>query len=179
MPDSLGRKRQQPAPESYFHIGIVVTDLEAAMARFSDALGITFAQPATFHIPILEDPLPHEWDLVAAFSMTQPPYYELIQAAGDGITSRTHAGKILYFAVWEPDMAKRMEELDRLKIGIDAKFRMEAKKPPFALITKPDLVGTRIEYVDISDKTAIEEWVKTGKFPGGIGAQRQAIPRKP
>ncbi len=170
------RMTNSQMPDSYFHIGMIVPDLEKAVARFSDVLGIRFAEPATFHIPCLEDPEAHEGQLVAAFSMTKPPYYELIQAAGNGITSAALAGRILYFACWETDMAGRLQKLKSQGVGLGALFRMDPKSTPFAMITKPDLFGTRIEYVDVSDKPAIEEWVRTGKFPGGIGAtQRRTI----
>jgi quinol monooxygenase YgiN/catechol 2,3-dioxygenase-like lactoylglutathione lyase family enzyme len=159
------------APASYFHIGVVVPDLEQAIARYSDVLGIKFAEPATFNIPRLEDPDPHPGTLVAAFSMTQPPYYELIQAAGNGIISASNAGRILYFACWEADMAGRLARLKKQKVGVDALFRMDAVSPPFAMITAPDLLGARIEYVDESDRAPIEEWARTGKYPGGIGQQ--------
>lgn len=163
-------------PLSYFHVGIIVPDLESAIARYSDVFDIQFTDPATFQIPYLEDPEPHDGQLVAAFSRTQPPYYELIQASGNGITSEALAGNILYFGVWETDMAGRLRKLQSQGIGMDALFKMDAHSAPFAMITKPYLMGARIEYVDVSDKEAIEEWVRTGKFPGGIGAtQRQAV----
>lgn len=158
-----------PTARSFFHSGVVVPDLERAVACFSDVLGIRFTEPATFDVPRLEDPNPHPFELVAAFSMTAPPYYELIQAKGDGIISVANAGRILYFGVWESDMGGRLEKLRRQGIGLDALFRMDADSPPFAMITAPDLLGARIEYVDYSDKGPIEEWVRTGKFPGGIG----------
>ncbi len=63
----------------------------------------------------------------------------------------------------------RLATLRAQKVGIDALFRMDAESPPFAMITAPDLSGARIEYVDIADKGPIEEWVRTGRFPGGIG----------
>jgi len=157
-------------PASFFHSGIIVPDLEKAISRFSDVLGIKFTEPATFRIPCLQDPKPHPGTLVAAFSMTAPPYYELIQASGDGITSITNGGKILYFGIWESDMARRLEELEKFQIGWDALFRMGPQETPYAMITKPDLLGARIEYVSEDDRGPIEEWVKTGKFPGGIGA---------
>src|ERR1700693_4971678 len=136
-------------PPSYFHVGIIVPDLKSAIARYSNILGIRFTDPATFHIPYLEDPEPHDGRLVAAFSMTQPPYYELIQASGNGITSKALAGHILYFGVWETDMACRLTKLQEQGIGMDALFKMDAGSPPFAMITKPDLMGARIEYVDV------------------------------
>ena len=101
--------------------------------------------------------------------MTPPPYYELIQAKGDGIISPAQAGKILYFALWESDMGGRLERLRRQGIGIDALFRPDADSPPFAMITAPDLLGARIEYVDEVDREPIEEWVRTGRYPGGVG----------
>lgn len=159
----------QKQPQPLFHIGIVVPDLEQAMARFSEVLGVKFAEPATFHIPCLEDPNPQAGQLVASFSMTGPPYYELIQAAGDGIISVANAGKILYFALWESDMAGRIEALQKQNIGLETLFRMDEKTPPFSMITKPDLMGVRIEYVEDTAREAIEEWARTGKYPGGIG----------
>ena len=124
-------------PPSYFHIGVVVPDLAAAVAHYSDVLGIRFTEPATFKVPRLEDPEPHPGELVAAFSMTEPPYYELIQAAGDGIIAARNAGRILYFGAWEADMAGRLATLRAKKVGIDALFRMDADSPPFAMITAP------------------------------------------
>ena len=66
-------------------------------------------------------------------------------------------------------MAGRLAALRAQKVGVAALFRMDADSPPFAMITAPDLSGARIEYVDIADKRPIEEWVRTGRFPGGIG----------
>ena len=126
---------------SFFHVGVVVEDLAAAVDRFSEVLGVKFTEPATFHVPCLEDPDPHPFDLVAVYSMTAPPYYELIQAQGDGICSIKNAGQLLYCAVWELDMAHRLKSLEKQGIGLEATFRKDPHSPPFAMITKPDLLG--------------------------------------
>jgi quinol monooxygenase YgiN len=156
-------------PPSFFHVGIIVPDLEAAVAHYSDVLQIPFAEPATFKIPVCEDPDPHPFDLTAAFSMTEPPYYELIQASGDGICSAANAGSILYYGVWETDMAGRIDHLAERGIKLDAAFKMGPDEVPYSMITTPDLSGARIEYVGIEALEPIEEWVRTGRFPGGIG----------
>ena len=156
-------------PMSFFHVGIVVPDLDKAVAQYTDVLGIEFTEPAVFSVPRLEDPEPHPFELTAVFSRTEPPYYELIQAAGDGIVSAEQAGKILYYGVWETDMAARLEQLRAQDVGIDALFRLDADSTPFAIITAPDLAGARLEYVGIDDVGPIEEWVRTGRYPGGIG----------
>lgn len=156
-------------PPSFFHVGIVVPDLDHAVARYSDVLGIEFTEPAVFDIPRLEDPDPHPFKLTAVFSRTEPPYYELIQAEGGGIVSVANAGKILYYGCWEPDMAGRLAKLRAQGVGLDALFRVDAESAPFAMITAPDLLGARIEYVGVDSVGPIEEWVRTGTFPGGIG----------
>jgi catechol 2,3-dioxygenase-like lactoylglutathione lyase family enzyme len=160
---------EQTRATSYFHVGIIVPDLSAAIARYEEVLGIRFTEPATLRVPCIEDPNPHEGELVSAYSMTEPPYYELLQAAGDGITSLKLAGTILYYGVWEPDMAGRLKRLEQQKIRLDAQFKMDANSLPFAMITEPVLMGARIEYVDVSNKDVIEEWVRTGRVPPGIG----------
>lgn len=157
------------APPSFFHVGIVVPDLDAAVARYSDVLGIEFTEPAVFDVPRLEDPDPHPFKLTAVFSMTEPPYYELIQAEGDGIVSAAQAGNILYYGCWEPDMGGLLERLRSRGVGVDAVFRTDAESDPFAVITAPDLMGARIEYVGLDSVEPIDEWVRTGRYPGGIG----------
>ncbi|WP_327709233.1 VOC family protein [Streptomyces sp. NBC_00464] len=154
-------------PESCFHVGVVVPDLAEAVEQYSKRFGIEFSEPATFEIPYLEQGgqgAPGK--MTAAFSRTAYPQYELIQADGDGITSVEHAGKVLYYGVWERDMATRVKELEAAGVGVDAYFRPAAGETPFALITAPDLQGVRIEYVDIADKPAMDEWVNTGRYPG-------------
>ncbi len=154
-----------PAPPSFFHTGHVVADLDKAVARYSDVLGISFTEPHVFDVPRLEDPYPHPFKLTAVFSRTEPPYYELIQAEGEGIVSAAQVGKILYYGCWETDMAGRLEQLRAQRVGVDAVFRPAAGATPFAIITAADLLGARIEYVGIEDASPIEEWVRTGRYP--------------
>jgi quinol monooxygenase YgiN/catechol 2,3-dioxygenase-like lactoylglutathione lyase family enzyme len=155
---------------TFFHTGIVVPDLEQAVAYYHDNFGIAFTEPGIFHIPRLEDPDPHEWELTAVLSRTEPPYLELIQAAGDGITGIDKCGQILYHGYWESDMAARWEWLNTDGPGVDAAFRMDADSPPFSIITAPDPYGNRIEYVGTAAADPLTEWARTGVLPTGIGA---------
>jgi quinol monooxygenase YgiN/catechol 2,3-dioxygenase-like lactoylglutathione lyase family enzyme len=156
-------------PASFFHIGVVVPDLERACARYREVLGLEFTDPAVFDVPCLEDPDPHPFKLTAVFSRTAPPYYELIQADGNGIVSADKAGQILYFGCWESDMAGRLKALAKAGVGVDATFRNAPDHVPFAIMTAPDLCGARIEYVDIADLAQIAQWVRTGRWPADQG----------
>ncbi|MGR6971744.1 antibiotic biosynthesis monooxygenase [Streptomyces cynarae] len=159
-----------PLPESCFHVGVVVPDLAEAVELYSQWFGIEFTEPATFEIPYLEQGgQGGPGRMTAAFSRTAYPQYELIQADGDGITSLEHAGKVLYYGVWENDMEGRLKKLEAADISVDAYFRPGPGETPFALITGPDLQGVRIEYVDTADRPAMDEWVNTGRYPGLSG----------
>ncbi len=161
-----------PRTESptFFHTGIVVPDLDRAVAYYQDTFGISFTDPGVFSIPRLEDPEPHPFELTAVLSRTEPPYLELIQAAGDGIVSADKCGRILYHAYWEPDMAARLAWLRSDGPGVDAVFRLDEDSAPFSMITSPDPFGNRIEYIGVDAADSLTEWARTGVLPAGIGA---------
>lgn len=150
--------------ETYFHVGVIVADLEKAMDDYSRILGLTFADPAHVHIPFLSDPDTHPHDVHVTFSEDGPPYYELIEANGAGIFSAGQENRILYVGMYEPDIEARMRTLEEQGIGIDAVARFEENGPPDWIITKADLLGIRLEYVDSQDRPRIDRWVHTGVF---------------
>lgn len=154
---------------TFFHTGIVVPDLDKAVAYYTDTFGIAFTEPGVFTIPRLEDPEPHPFELTAVLSRTAPPYLELIQAAGEGIVAEDKCGRILYHGYWEPDMAARLAWLKTEGPGVDAVFRMDEHSAPFSMITAPDPFGNRIEYVGTEAADPLTEWARTGVLPTGIG----------
>jgi quinol monooxygenase YgiN/catechol 2,3-dioxygenase-like lactoylglutathione lyase family enzyme len=161
---------ENDAPQSFFHTGIVVPNLEEAVSYYSSSLGMKFTEPGIFKIPRLEDPEPHFFELTAVMSRTEPPFLELIQASGSGIISSAQCGKILYHAFWETDMDTRLADIVKNGPGADAVFRMEEGSTPFAIITSEDAYGNRIEYVGTDGADQLIEWIRTGRLPQGIGA---------
>jgi catechol 2,3-dioxygenase-like lactoylglutathione lyase family enzyme len=151
--------------DTFFHIGVVVDDLPKAIAKYSRVLGLTFTEPAHVHVPCLEDPNPHEHVVYVAFSKDGPPYYELIEASGDGIFSQRFVDQILYLGMWETDMAARIEALKAEGIGLEARFKTAEDAVPFCVITEPGSLGIRLEYVDYATHDGIEGWIRTGKAP--------------
>ncbi|WP_113699638.1 VOC family protein [Nonomuraea lactucae] len=155
-------------PRSFFHVGLIVPDLEKAIARFSDVLDIRFTEPQAATIPFLADPDPRPGPVqqLAVMSRTEPPYYELIQADGDqGIFSSANAGGILYYGLWEKDIPGRLERLRASGVSVDAVAGYAKEMPPYAIWTGRDLFGARLEYVDEATRPVIEDWVRTGKLP--------------
>lgn len=151
----------------YYHIGIVVRNLEQAVEHYSNLLGVKFTEP-TDSVLCIEAPATRQSEnikVVAAYSRARPPYLELIQAGGNGIFSAENAGQILYFGIWESDLESRMEKLEQQGIRIDALIRPTCDKPPTGIITAPDQMGVRMEYLSTSLRLATEAWVLTGKYP--------------
>lgn len=151
----------------YYHIGIVVPDYRVAEAHYSGLLDVKFTEP-TDTVLCIENPASGQSEsieVVTVYSRARPPYLELIQAGGNGIFSVKNAGQILYFGMWESDLAGRIEKLKQQGIGIDALIRPACDKPPTAIITAPDQMGVRMEYLSTSLRLATEAWVLTGKYP--------------
>ena len=75
----------------YFHIGILVPDLDEAIERFGDVLGITFADRVYQDSQYFDDGgVIKDLRLHLTYSTDGPPYYELLEAQGDGLYSMKH-----------------------------------------------------------------------------------------
>ena len=80
-------------------------------------------------------------------------------------SSAIRPGHILYFGIWESDLEGRIKKLTEQGIGIEALIRPACDKPATAVITAPDKMGVRMEYLSTSLRLATEAWVITGKYP--------------
>jgi catechol 2,3-dioxygenase-like lactoylglutathione lyase family enzyme len=149
--------------KTFFHIGIVVADLDTAISYYSKYLGVEFTRPSNMKAYI-EGPnnLSYEQNVVACYSRSEEPYYELIQAGGDGIFSEKNTNQIFYFGMWESDMNQRLISLREQGVGVAAIMREAANGPIIAIITEPDAIGGRIEYVSDALRLPIAAWVLTG-----------------
>jgi len=151
----------------YYHIGILVRNYEEAVEHYSSLLDIKFTEPAEAIVSV-ENPEAQQTEstnLVAVYSRTKPPYVELLQATGNGIFSQKNAGGILYFGIWESDIEGRIKKLKEQGTGIEALLRSAPDKPVYAIITAPDKLGVRMEYVRELLRPVTEAWVLTGKYP--------------
>lgn len=89
-------------PDRLFHTGLVVEDLDAAMAGFTASLGLTWkgGWPATHKMVF--DGVECEVELRIAFSLQGPPYVELIQAKEGTIWSPDVCG-LHHLCYWSPE----------------------------------------------------------------------------
>ncbi|MFI9403405.1 VOC family protein [Nocardia sp. NPDC052316] len=156
-----------PTPLVFFRVGIVVPDLDVAIARFADGLGMAFTDPVTQRIPLMEvdGRATRSFELTTAMSRTEPPYYELIQATGDSIFANPATSRVLYYGCWEQDTQRRLTRLASRGAPPEVIWRSAPEAAPTAIFTRPDRTGGRIGYLSAQTRPAIEEWARTGKSP--------------
>jgi catechol 2,3-dioxygenase-like lactoylglutathione lyase family enzyme len=145
------------------HVGFIVEDLDKAMARFSEVLGITFNEPRTVHLDHLHDPTERTGVIRVAFSKEGPPHYELIQGDGRGIYAMPDGGEGMHHVgVWETHLEERMKELAEKGLTVEARVMLDDGTMLTAFNNADDLHGVRIEFVDDADQGAKEAFMKNG-----------------
>ena len=133
-------------PEDFYHTGIVVPDLDAAMARLSALAGYRWINPLSYTLPFRTPSGTRELTSTIVYSV-QAPHLELIQevpgspwTAAPG-NSVHHLG---YFTDNLTDTAKMLEDS-----GFAFEMTADVSGSDLALFAYYiDAVGTRIEIVD-------------------------------
>jgi catechol 2,3-dioxygenase-like lactoylglutathione lyase family enzyme len=152
--------------EKYFHIGILVRDLEAAVKRFSEVMGLTFAEPITATFASLEDPEPHPSFVRCTYSCGESPHIELLEANGDGLFTIKQGEGIHHLGIWEADTAGRCAVLAAASVPIGARVVQPDGHIMTVFNDPAALHGIRLEFLDDSSRPLMDEWAATGVFPG-------------
>jgi len=146
----------------YFHVAILVEDIEAAMAKFSQALGLSFHPPITAEFSRLEDPHPHASFCRCTYSADGPPHIELIEANGDGLFSIEQGEGVHHLGFWEDDMEGRCSLLARAGVGEGART-VGVDGLTYSWFNDPAAChGVRLEYLNTIQREVAEAWMKTG-----------------
>ena len=132
------------------HVGVLVPDLEEAIARWSAATGYTFSPIARYRTPRYSDhsdEAPHFHDARMSFSLEGPPKIELLEVTGSGTHGIEQAGiHHLGFRGFD-DPAARLAELQLIGIGSDGLSRDEQGRLLLCFTDKRDLDGIRLELI--------------------------------
>ena len=133
-------------PEDYYHTGIVVPDLEAAMARLSASAGYRWITPLTYTLPFRTANGSRELTSTFVYSL-QSPHLELIQQVPDSPWIAAPGNSVHHLGYFTDDLAEtaRMLEAD----GFTFEATADISPPDLALFAYYiDAFGTRIEIVD-------------------------------
>jgi len=149
-------------PGSIFHVGILAENLEAAIARHTNALGIEFLAPVERRLARFVDDVAGTAGPVTlryTYSVGGPPRFELLEArptgfyVGDGLH---HVG------AWSADVVAATRALARHSVRREAAIETADGELVAAYFRPEDLGGTRLELVSERSVEFIDTWVRTG-----------------
>lgn len=159
----IGRHRLSESP--YFHVGILVSDIEEAMARYSPALDVTFVRPTIVNVPHLEYRGERsEVSLRLAYTTQGPAYYELIEMIDEGFYGRWNGQGIHHVGVWEADVEARVRRLTASGLELEAAQYSPEGRFVAAYLNPGDLNGLRVELVDEGRRRMMEDWIRGSAF---------------
>jgi catechol 2,3-dioxygenase-like lactoylglutathione lyase family enzyme len=124
--------------EAYFHIGILVKDVEDARADFTARLGVEFE-------PVQSQQIATGETTRFCYSRQGPPYLELVEMTGTGNWSAEQPEGFHHLGLSDPDLPARCaafgDRVDLIAPGADGS--------PLVALTPPEaLHGVRVEYFD-------------------------------
>jgi hypothetical protein len=151
-----------------FHYGVLVQNLDEAIDRFGELMGMTFNPPTDIQLLRMVDPEEHELTFRATYSKQGPPYVELIEATGSGLYDPSQGEGLHHLGLWDPSLALNKEDyLDKKHLEVDAEI-LTPDGGTFAWYAKPGGAhGVRFEFIDEAARADLEGWIKTGISAGG------------
>lgn len=133
------------------HIGILVSDLEAAVERWTAVTGFTFdaiARYRTDHYVDDSAPGEHLSDVRIAFSHNGPPYIELMEFFGDGTHSPELGEGVHHLGfVGLEDAAAVLAHLEEIGVGVNGRALDAGGSTILGFTVPASLNGVRLEYV--------------------------------
>jgi catechol 2,3-dioxygenase-like lactoylglutathione lyase family enzyme len=94
-----------------YHVGFLVHDLDAAMDRYEDVLGLDFAEPKVFPLDgSLAEPSSGDRPLRFTYSVQGPMHVELIETQSDGVWGRQHGEGFHHIGMWRTGVDGWLEE---------------------------------------------------------------------
>ena len=148
------------ATEHFFHVGILVEDIDQAIDRFSEMLGIEFAGPETVPLTDLEEPgRDGPFELTLAYSKQGPPHVELLEATGDGVYGAHHGYGLHHYGTWTDDFDGEWSKLTARGMKPEAVFSSQDGRFGGFLDPRP-LLGVRYEILSSALKPDWEAWLR-------------------
>ena len=142
-----------------YHVGIVVPDVEVAMAHFTDLLGITWGPVVeTEAFPVREGDGTERIVPNTLCYSTEPPYLELVQEVPGTVWECNEHSNLHHIGVWVDALPADSATYTELRCPLQLCGRDDdGALVQFAYHRDP--LGVRIELVDIAMKPMMEEFM--------------------
>ncbi|GAB1815877.1 VOC family protein [Mycobacterium sp. MUNTM1] len=133
-------------PEDFYHTGIIVADLDAAMSRLTALAGYRWITPMSYTLPFRTTSGTQEVTSTFVYSL-QAPHIELIKEVPGTAWTAAPGNAIHHLGYWTDDLAESAKRLE--DNGFTFEATADTAPPDLALFAYyVDAAGTRIEIVD-------------------------------
>ncbi|WP_285362800.1 VOC family protein [Microbacterium sp. LMC-P-041] len=151
---------EKTKPRLIEHIGVLVDDLETAIARWESVMGYTFGPICRYRTDSWIDSSqagPHHHDARLAFSNEGPPRIELMEVTGSGTHGPSQRG-IHHFGIVQIDEADELRRsfIER-GIAVDGASLDEAGRAILWFTDPEALDGIRLEFVGVEPQPAFSD----------------------
>lgn len=137
-------------PEDLYHTGIVVPDLDAAMARLTALTGYRWITPLSYTLPFRTAAGSRELTSTIVYSV-QGPHLELVQEVPGSPWTAAPGNSVHHLGYFTDNLAEtgRMLERNGFRFEMTADVAQPSAESDLALFAYyVDAFGTRIEIVD-------------------------------
>jgi hypothetical protein len=143
-----------------YHVGIVVADFDAGLARFSDLLGIVWGPVVSTEVEVRDhEGIDRVWPLRMCYS-TQAPYLELIEEReGTPWVCNEHSN-LHHIGFFTDDLVADSGRLERSHCPLELSGRAGTTAPTGYTYHR-DPLGVRIEFVDAETRQMMEAFMFT------------------
>ena len=151
-------------PEDFYHTGIVVPDLEAAMARLTALASYRWITPLTYTLPFRTANGTRELTSTFVYSL-QSPHVELIREVPDSPWAAAPGNAVHHLGYFTDNLADAAETLEANGFTFEA--TADVSPPDLALFAYyVDAFGTRIEIVDRALFPDFPAFLQSAAAPG-------------
>jgi len=147
----------------FFHVGLVVPDIEGAMTAFGGALGLTWARVEQRPTPVQTRAGRAAPDLRFTYSRQGPPHIELVEAVEVEPWQLPAAGALHHVGLWVDDLDAAVAALEREGSPVVASGRSRSGAL-FGFTYHEGPSGTLLELVDARSKPAFGRWIDGGRY---------------
>ena len=155
-------------PKDFYHTGIIVPDLDAAMARLSALAGYRWITPLSYTLPFRTTDGVRELTSTIVYSV-QSPHIELVQEVPGTPWTSAPGNSVHHVGYFTDNLAETARTLE----SNDFRFEMTGEIPgsEFGMFAYYiDGFGTRIEIVDRALFPDFAAFVESIAAPGPDGA---------
>ena len=134
--------------EDLYHTGIVVEDLDAAIAEFTELFGLTWGPRLEFDLPVLFADGVREIPFRAIYNSQGPHHLELVQAVEGTLWTVPGAGHAHHMGYWATDVGAASRYLESKGLPRVAAIGAQSEQDTGRAVYHQGRAGAYIELVD-------------------------------